>query len=158
IDRTGQSTIGLLSVLTYQRRFGRWDVSGSGNYYQNTQSLLVSNTTSGFGYSAAIGRKLGFLRWNAGVGGSRSVLNTTAGYSSQTQNYTTGLSTKWVGITGTYATSDGTALLGANGLIPTPIPNPLPSPSDIVLYGGHSYGAGLGLNPTKHLTATASFS
>lgn len=157
IDRTGQSTLGLLSMLTYQRRFGRWDISGSGNYFQNTQTFLVGYTTSGFGYTAAVGRKVGFLRWNAGAGGSRSLLNTAAGYSSQTQNYTTGLTTKWVGITGTYAKSDGTALLGGNGLVPTPLPNPIPLPSDVILYGGHSYGAGLGLNPTKHFTATASY-
>ena len=157
IDSTGQTTLGLLSMLTYQRRIGRWDVSGSGNYYQNTQTLLVGYTTSGFGYTAALGRKFGFLRWNASAGGSRSLLNTAAGYSSQTQNYTTGFGTKWAGITGSYSKSDGTALLGGNGLVPTPIQNPIPLPSDIILYGGHSYGVGLGSNPTKHLTLTASY-
>jgi hypothetical protein len=158
IDRTGQSSLGLLSTLNYQRKFGRWDVSGSGNYYQNTQTLLVGYTTSGFGYTAAVGRKIGFLRWNAGAGGSRTLLNTAAGYSSHTENYTTGITAKWIGITGTYSKSDGTALLGGNGLVPTPLPNPIPLPSDIILYGGHSYGVGLGLNPSKHFTATASYS
>jgi len=157
IDQTGQSALGLLSMLTYQRRIAGWDVSGSGNYYQNTQTLLVGYTTSGFGYNTAIGHKLKFLRWNVGAGGSRSLLNTSAGYHSQTQNYTTGLAAKWFGITGTYAKSDGTALLGGAGLVPTPIPNPIPFPADIILYGGHSYGVGLGLNPTRHLTATASY-
>jgi hypothetical protein len=158
IDNTGQTSTGLLSTLNYQRRFGRWEVSGSGNYYQSTQTLLVGYTTSGFGYTAALGRKVGFLRWNASAGGSRSLLNTSAGYSSRTQNYTTGITAKWLGVTGTYAKSDGTALLGGNGPVPTPIPNSIPLPSDLILYGGHSYGVGLGLNPTKHFTATASYS
>ena len=157
IDNTGQSSLGLLSTLNYQRRIGRWDVSGSGNYYQNTQTLLVGYTTSGFGYTVAVGRKIGLLRWNASAGGSRSLLNTSAGYSSHTQNYTTGITAKWLGVTGTYAKSDGTALLGGNGLVPTPLPNPIPLPSDLILYGGHSYGVGLGLNPSKHFVATASY-
>ena len=49
-------------------------------------------------------------------------------------------------------------MLGGNGLVPAPIPNPIPLPSEIILYGGHSYGVGLGLNPNKHFTATASYS
>jgi hypothetical protein len=158
IDSTGQSALGLLSMLNYSRRIGGWDVSGSGNYYQNTQTLLVGYTTSGFGYTTAIGRKFGFLRWSAGAGGSRSLLNTASGYSSRSQNYTTGITARWFGITGTYAKSDGSALLGGNGLVPTPIPNPIPLPSDIILYGGHSYGVGLGLNPSRHFMASGSYS
>jgi hypothetical protein len=158
IDNTGQTSLGLLGTLNYSRKLGRWEVSGSSNYYQNTQTLLVGYTTSGFGYTTAVGRKFGFLRWNAGAAGSRSLLNTAAGYSSRSQNYTTGITAKRIGITGTYAKSDGTALLGGNGLVPAPIPNPIPLPSEIILYGGHSYGVGLGLNPNKHFTATASYS
>jgi hypothetical protein len=157
IDNSGQTMLGLLSMLSYQRRFGRWDVSSSVNYYQNTQTLLVGYTTSGFGYTAAVGRKIGFVRWSAGAGGSRSLVNTSTGYSSRTQNYTTGINVKWIGVTGTYAKSDGTALLGGNGLVPTPLPNPIPLPSEIILYGGHSYGAGLGLNPTKHFIVSGSY-
>jgi hypothetical protein len=137
---------------------GNWELSGSGNYYQNTQTLLVGYTTSGFGFTAAVGRKIGYLHWNGSAGGSRSLLNTTAGYGSHSQNYTTGLSAKWIGVSASYAKSDGTALLGGTGLVPTPLPNPLPLPTDIIVYGGHSYGGGLGLNPFKRFTASASFS
>lgn len=158
IDTSGLKTMGLLSSLTYFRRLGGWEVSGSGNYYQNTQTLLVGYTTSGFGYTAGVGRKLGVLHWNASAGGSRSLLNTAAGYGTRTQNYTTGLTAKWLGISGSYSKNDGSALLGGTGPVPIPIQNPLPLPSDIILYGGHSYGGGLGVNPTKHFTASASFS
>jgi len=158
VDASGLSRIGLLSSLTYSRRMGNWELSGSGNYYQNTQTLLVGYTTSGFGFTAAVGRKIGYLHWNGSAGGSRSLLNTTAGYGSHSQNYTTGLSAKWFGVSASYAKSDGTALLGGTGLVPTPLPNPIPLPTDIIVYGGHSYGGGLGLNPFKRFTASASFS
>ena len=158
VDASGLSRIGLLSSLTFSRRVGNWELSGSGNYYQNTQTLLVGYTTSGFGFTAAVGRKIGYLHWNGSAGGSRSLLNTTAGYGSHSQNYATGLSAKWFGVSASYAKSDGTALLGGTGLVPTPLPNPIPLPTDIIVYGGHSYGGGLGLNPFKRFTASASFS
>jgi hypothetical protein len=158
VDSSGLSRIGLLSSLTYSRRMGNWELSGSGNYYQNTQTLLVGYTTSGFGFTAAVGRKIGYLHWNGSAGGSRSLLNTAAGYGSHAQNYTTGLSARWFGVSASYAKSDGTALLGGTGLVPTPLPNPIPLPTDIIVYGGHSYGGGLGLNPFKRFTASASFS
>ena len=158
VDSSGLSRIGLLSSLTYSRRMGNWELSGAGNYYQNTQTLLVGYTTSGFGYNAGIGRKLGFLHWNGSAGGSRSILNINSGFGTHTQNYTTGLSARWFGVSGSYSKSDGSALLGGTGLVPTPIPNPIPQPLDIVLYGGHSYGGGVGFNPLKRFTASASFS
>jgi len=155
VDSTGLSTVGLLSSLTYFRRVGGWELNGSGNYFQNTQTMLIGYTTSGFGFTASAGRKFGFLHWNASAGGSRSLLN-KSGYGTDTQNYTTGLTAKWIGISGTYAKSDGTALFGATGVVPTPNPGPLPV--DIINYHSHSYGAGLGLNPFKRFTASASFS
>jgi hypothetical protein len=158
VDSSGLSTIGLLSSLTYFKRVGNWELSGSGNYYQNTQTLLVGYTTSGFGYTAAVGRKISFLHWNASAGGSRSLLNTNAGYGTHGQNYTTGLSARWFGISGSYSKSDGSALLGYTGLVPTPLPNPVPLPLDTVFYHTHSYGGGVGFNPLKRFTASASFS
>ena len=158
VDSSGLNSIGLLSSLTYYRKLASWELSGSGNYYQNTQTLLVGYTTSGFGYNAAVGRKFGPLHWSASTGGSRSLLNTAAGYGTRTQNYTTSLTAKWFGISGSYAKSDGSALLGGTGPVPLPIQNPLPLPSDIIMYGGHSYGGGVGFNPFKRFTASASFS
>ena len=156
VDSSGQKTVGLLSTLTYARRVGAWQLSGSGNYYQNTQTLLVGYTTSGFGYSAGIGRRFGVLHWNASAGGARSLLNTAAGYGTHSQNYSTGLTAKWFGVSGSYSKTGGSALLGVSGVVPTP--NPVPLPLDIIFYNGHSYGGGLGFNPTKHFTASASFS
>lgn len=157
VDASGLSTIGLLSSLSYSRRVSGWELSGAGNYYQNTQTLLIGYTTSGFGYNAALGRKFGLLHWNASAGGSRSLLNTSAGYGTHSQNYTTGLSARWFGVSGSYTKSDGTALLGS-GVVLNPTPNPIPLPLDIIMYGGHSYGGGVGFNPFKRFTASASFS
>ena len=156
-DSTNLSTVGLLSVVNYSRRIKLWDVSGTGQYFQNTQTLLVGYTNSGWGYSGQLGRKFGGVHWNANAGGSRSLLNTTAGYGYNSQNYGTGLNFRWLGFTATYAKSSGSGLLGVNGVVTNPLAGQSPLPTDLILYGGHSYGGGLGLNPYKRLTITFSY-
>ncbi len=157
-DTFNQSTVGLLSVTNYSREFGYWDVSVSGNYFQNTQTFLVGYTTSGWGYSGQIGRRFGNMHWNANAGGSRSLLNTSAGYGYSSQNYGTGLSLRWFGLNATYTKSSGTGLLGLNGVVVPPLQNGTILPTDVILYGGHAYGGGIGLNPFRRLTITFSYS
>jgi hypothetical protein len=156
-DTANQSTVGLLTVVNYSRRIMLWDVSGSGNYFQNTQTLLVGYTTSGWGYSGQLGRKFGAVHWNANAGGSHSLLNTSVGYGYNSQNYGTGFNVRWLGFTGTYAKSSGTGLLGVNGVVTSPLAGDSPLPTDLILYGGHAYGGGLGINPYKRLTITFSY-
>jgi len=158
------SAVGLLSVVNYSRRIELWDVNASGNYFQNTQTLLVGYTTSGWGYSGQLGRKFGALHWSANAGGSRSLLNTSPGYGYNSQNYGTGFNVRWFGFSGTYTKSSGTGLLGVSGVVTTPLlgGTPLaggtsPLPTDLILYGGHAYGGGIGINPYKRLTITFSY-
>jgi hypothetical protein len=152
------STNGFLALTTYTRHIDVWTVSVSGNYSLNGQTALVGYTTSGWGYSANAGRKFGSrLNWSAGVGGSQTLLNQT-GYHYSSHTYNTGLNIRWFGITGSYAQANGTSLLLQSGITPpgTPIVEPLPL--NLIMYGGHSYGGGIGLSPLKHLTITGSYS
>ncbi len=163
-DAANLSAVGLLSVVNYSRRIELWDVSASGNYFQNTQTLLVGYTTSGWGYSGQLGRKFGAVHWNANAGGSRSLLNTSPGYGYNSENFGTGFNVRWIGFSGTYTKSSGTGLLGVSGVVTTPLlgATPLaggtsPLPTDLILYGGHAYGGGIGMNPYKRLTITFSY-
>jgi len=156
-DASNQSRVGLLSVTSYSRKIGVWDISGSADYFQNTATTLVGYTTSGWGYSANVSRKFGSAHWNANAGGSRSLLSQT-GYEHNSQNYGMGFSVKWVGLNATYASSSGTGLLGVNGVITTPLQNETILPTNLILYGGHAYGGGIGLNPIRRLTITLSYS
>ncbi len=157
-DTSNLSTVGLLSVVNYSRRIALWDVSASGNYFQNTQTLLVGYTTSGWGYSGQLGRKIGPVHWNANAGESQSLLNVSSGYGYNAQNYGTGFNVRWFGFNGTYSKSSGTGLLGVNGVITPPLSGgTTPLPTDLILYGGHAYGGGIGINPYKRLTITFSY-
>jgi len=156
-DNLNQSIVGLLSVTNYSRKIGLWDVGASGNYFQSAQTSLIGYTTSGWGYSGQAGRRFGNLHWYANAGGSRSLLNGSSGYGYNTQNYGTGLNIRWLGINATYAKSDGTGLLGVNGVIAPPLTNGTILPTDLIMYGGHAYGGGVGLNPVRRLTITFSY-
>jgi hypothetical protein len=156
-DNLNQTIVGLLAVTNYSRRIELWDVSVSGNYFQSAQTSLIGYTTSGWGYSGQVGRRFGNLHWNANAGGSRSLLNGSSGYGYNTQNYGTGLNIRWFGINATYAKSDGLGLLGVNGVIAPPLTNGTILPTNLIMYGGHAYGGGMGMNPVRRLTITLSY-
>ncbi len=154
-DSSTQSTTGFLALANYSRRFGPWTVNGSGNYSQNTQTALIGYTTSGFGYNGSISRKLGRYTANVSGGGSNTVLN-LPGYGNSAEFFSAGITGKFFGVNASYTKSSGNSLLGVTGLVPTPLP-PVIIPTDLVFYGGHAYGVGLGFNPVRRLTMTASY-
>ncbi len=152
------STNGFLALATYTRHLGVWTLSGSGNYSLNGQTALVGYTTSGWGYSVNASRKFSpRLSWNAGAAGSQTLLNQT-GYHFNSHTYNTGFNVGWLGATGTYSQNDGTSLLYQYGITPPTIPILPILPVNLVAYGGHSYGGGIGLSPLRRLTITASYS
>ncbi|MGO9517886.1 MAG: hypothetical protein ACLPND_12645 [Candidatus Korobacteraceae bacterium] len=153
---TSQATTGLLALANYSRQIGGWTVNGAANYSQNAQTALISYTTSGFGFNGSVGHKLRSLSWNATAGGSKSLLN-IPGYGNSGQYYSTSLSGKWIGVNANYTKTSGNSLLGSTGLVPTPLP-PVIIPTDLIFYGGHGYGIGLGSSPIRRLILTASYS
>ena len=158
LDVRDQRMLGLLSNVNYSRRFRGWTLSGGFNYGQNQQTLLITYTTSSYGYSGSVGRRLGRTsHWGASATGTKSVLNSQAGSGTFSQSYSTALSLKWLGVSGAYAKSSGNAILTGGGLAPTPIPLPVVTPTSIVLYGGRSYSFGVGASPFHRLTISTSY-
>ncbi len=152
----GGNAVGLISSGNYSKDIGAWGISGGFNYSQDSQTVLVGYTTSNMGYSGNLARKIGVLRWSANLGGSKSLLNHT-GYSTFAQNYSTSLSWKWLGASAGYTRSSGDALLSASGLVTTTIPAAL-LPSQLVFYGGTGWSAGLGANPFRRWSISATYS
>ncbi len=94
---TNQSNLGFAALANYSRQIGGWNVSGSGNYSQSQQTALIGYTTSGFGFNGNVGHKLGRWGWNAGAGGSKSLLN-VPGYGNSSQFYSTSLTGRLIGV------------------------------------------------------------
>ena len=152
-----QSSLGLISSLGYSRSLGKWNAGGNFNYYNNQQTLLVTYTTSGYSYGATLGRKVGWKAYaSLGASGAHSLYNNlnSSGYSSQT--YTASLTCQYIGASASYGKSSGSGILTAGGVIPNPLPNPIPV-TPVLLYDGESYSYSLGGSPIRRLTFTATY-
>ena len=152
-------TLGFFETVSYLRRIQRWNLSGSANYTRNTQTVLVGYTTTGYGYSAGIGRNIGtYSHWSFNASGSKSIFNNVAGSGSFNQSYSTALSLKRFSISGAYARADGTSILTPTGLTSVAVPLPIVSPGQLVLFGGKSYSLGAATTPIRGMTLSAGYS
>ena len=152
----GESMLGLLTNAIYIRRFGAWAVSGSFGYSQNVQTILIAYTTSGYSYSSSVNRRVGRWTWTGGASGSRSVLSQAQGTTTTTQGYSTGLSGRWLGVSGGYSKSSGNGLVTPTGIV-TPPPGVPPTLLTPVFYGGTSYSASVGSSPMRGLSITGTY-
>ena len=153
------ATTGTNDSMTYTRRVGKWNVNGAFGYSQDVQTVLIAYTSSGFNYTGGIGRKLSrHTYWGAYAAGAKSLLTEVPGSANASQSYTTTLSLYKFSVSGSYAKSNGNALITPTGLVTTPVPVPILNPSSVVLFNGTSYAAGIGASPVRGLTITASFS
>lgn len=150
------TTVGTFGTLSYTRKWQGWDVSGSVNYSRDTQTVLIAYTSSGQGYSAAIGRRIGARgHWNASASEVKSEFNNLPGSGSSSQSYSTAFSIKNYGINGGYAKASGNSFLTPTGLTPSPIPIPTPQ---TILFNGTSYTAGAFATPVRGLMLSAAYS
>ncbi len=158
IDTTNESVLGISTSANYTHAIKRWTLSGGFSYAQDTQTVLINYTTSGYSYNGSIGRRLGRRAyWGAYASGARNMLNGVSGSTDLSQSYSTSLSLFRFSLNGTYSDSRGNALLTSTGLVPTPVPLPIINPAAVVLYNGRSYSAGVGTSPIKGLTLSATY-
>jgi hypothetical protein len=158
LNSNHSSQLGLFGSLNYLREMGRWSVSGTGNYAQDTQTILIAYTSSGYGYSGSLARKLGKRsHWSASGTGSKSTLSNEPGAGTFSQSYSTALTVKWIGASAAYSRSNGNSILTASGLTPITVPVAVLAPSSVILYGGRSYSGSVGIAPFRGLTLSVSY-
>jgi hypothetical protein len=158
VDPGGKGAVGLLGSASYSRDVGRWTITGQGNYAENQQTILIAYTTSSYGFSGNLARKIGRRsHWSATAGGTKSGLSNEPGAGTFSQYYSTALSVKWLSASASYTRSNGNGILTAAGVTATPVPLPVVTPGAVILYGGHSYSFGLGATPMRGLTISASY-
>jgi hypothetical protein len=150
------SNLGLSTSASYSRSLQAWNAAGSFIFNQNQATALVTYTTTSYSYSGTLGRAIRKFYWNANASGSKSSLGGVQGSDTTTQNYTTALSMRKIGLSADYARSSGNAIQTPTGLAPSPLPLPV-LPSAFILYGGESYSFGAGGSPLKGLTFTGTF-
>lgn len=158
LGSAGESMMGLLSTVTYFRRFGAWNVNGSLNYSRDVQTFLIANTSSGYSYSGSVGRRFGKLNWNGSGSGSKSLLSMASGSNTFSQSYSTGLSGRWLGVSVGYSRARGTGIFTRGGITPLPAGVPPPViPTAFIFYGGTTYTLGGGSTPIRGLTINGNY-
>lgn len=158
IETTHQSLLGMNTSVNYTRAIRRWSLAGSFGYSQDTQSVLIAYTTSGYNYSGSVGRRIGRRsHWGINASGVRSLLTGVPGSASSSQNYSTSLALSRFSLNASYSESSGNSLLTPAGLVATPIPLPILNPAEVVLFNGKSYSAGLTSTPIRALTFSAAY-
>jgi hypothetical protein len=150
--------LGINSTINYNKRFAGWTGSVFANYAQNVQTLLITYTSSFYGYGANIRRRWGMFGWTAGASINKTGLTEQAGTSSSSQSYNSSVGySNWINVNATYSKSNGNGIETGAGLASTPTLQPVLNPNDLILFDGSSYSFGLSSNPKRRLTIAASF-
>jgi hypothetical protein len=158
VSTSGESLLGLNTSTNYSHPIHQWNVAGGFTYSQDTQTVLVGYTTSGYGYNGSVGRRFGRRGyWGAYATGEKSLLTNEPGTANASQSYSTSLSVARFSLSGSYSKSSGNSLLTTTGLVTTPIPVTVLPSSAVVLFNGDSYSVGLGSSPLRGMTFTASY-
>lgn len=153
----GEKTLGLFDNASYQRNILGFNVTGSVNYMRNTQTILIGYTSSGYGYSGGIGRKLSpytYVGFNAV--GSKTVFSNQPGAGNFNQSYQGSLTLKRFSASGSYGKANGLSFLTPSGL--TIVTTPVVTPLQTITFGGTSYSFGASTNPMRGLVLSGTYS
>ncbi len=158
IDGSPQNSLGFTVNTNFNRRFGAWTANGNFNYSQNAETLLVTYTTSQYGYGGGVRRRWGKVSWSLSAQANRSGLTGFTGTSNQSTSASSGLSYgRWANVGASYSQSSGNGILTGTGVVTVPVPSPVLPASSVILFGGHSYSVSIGSSPLRRLTIAAAY-
>ncbi|HVP00071.1 MAG TPA: hypothetical protein VMT15_18495 [Bryobacteraceae bacterium] len=159
VSPSDETRLGLLGSVNYTRHTGRWDMTASGNYTQNAETLLATYTTNSYGYSGNLSRKFGRTsHWAVIASGTKTTLVGSQGAGTLSQSYSTALSMRKFSLSAAYTRSNGNGVLTATGVASTSVLLPVLSSTAIILYGGTAYSGAVGMTPIRGLTLSATYS
>jgi len=157
-SQQGNTRVGAVGNISYDRYFAKWSINAFALYNQNTQTLLVNYTTSNLNYGGSLKRQISpNLRWVGLANLTKSVFEQTSGNGSHGESFSTILIWRKASISGIYSQANGTSILTANGLVLTPVPPPLVSPSNLIVFNGKNYGGTLSVYPIRNLSVSTSW-
>jgi hypothetical protein len=158
VSTSAAKELGFSGTVNYNKRFDGWNAGVFANYAQNVQTLLITYMSSFYGYGGNIRHRWGKVSWTAGASVNKTGLTEQAGTASSGESYNTSIGyANWINLNGTYSKSNGSGIETATGLAETPTPQPVLSPTDLILFNGKSYSIGLASNPKRRLTIAGSF-
>jgi len=157
-DKNGQDSLGFSAAESYATRIAGWNLSGSFNYAQNVQTLLVTYMNSFYNYSGSARHNWGRMFLGLSDSAAHTAITDQPDTSNGSQSYSTtlGFGSILTG-SGSYSHATGQALVTGSGLVVPPVPPPVVPPTLLSLFGGTSYSFSASSTPTKHLIFNASW-
>ncbi len=153
--KQGNAGAGLVANVNYNRRVGRWELSGNYNYNQDVETLLAIYQESAMSYGGGVNRRFkDGLSWNLSGGGGHTAFEQTQGDSAHSEAINSGVSWHRTTLAGNYSKSYGTSVLTPTGLVAIPVPI---ITNNLVVYNGTSHGFSFGTSPVRNLTISAAY-
>jgi len=155
----GNQGAGLVAGANFSKQWSNLELSGSFGYSQDTQTVLATQVTSNYSYTASAQRRLGRrLRWLATFNGFHTGLGEAAGSSAHSESYGTNLVYKMYNVGANYGHTSGSVLLTANGLVAPPgTILPILPGNQFLLDTGSSYSVSFTANPVRRLSFSTSY-
>ncbi|HEX6879984.1 MAG TPA: hypothetical protein VF135_06450 [Terriglobales bacterium] len=157
-NKRGNSSLGFNSGVGLTRKKGPWDISADFLYTHNVQTLVSVYSLSTYNYGGYVRRRLNSRTyWHAAARAAHSALVQHEGDGNRTETFTSGLTWRRYGFTGTYSQSKGASVLTTTGeLTPSPIGSIFTN--EIVMFNGRSYTLSLSSTPIRRMILTAYYS
>ena len=147
---TGQS-----GSVTFSRTVGNWRSTAGVQYNSNVMTAVLGYTQTGYGLNASTSRNFGewFVTFAGRVG--KSSIDGTSLADSLSTSYSATVSRRKYSFSGSFSRNSGESLPTINGLLPSPIPGPIPGL--LIFYSGRSYAFGGSYQPTSKWKVSGSY-
>jgi hypothetical protein len=153
----GNNSLGFLGTVNYYHKYGQWQTSGAFSYAQNVQSVLITETTSYYNYTANVHRRFSErVQWTAVFSGNHTGLNSQKDSVSHSESYSTTLSLRHLAFNAQYLSGLGNSILTPAGIVPIPPTPGLPNPN-LIMYKAESYGGGISWSPIRRLSLSGTY-
>jgi hypothetical protein len=154
-NQFGNSGLGFVGNLNFDRKIQGWDVGANLSYSQNVQTLVLVYTTSSYGWVANVRRRVANRTYfSAGYGGSHSGISQQSGSSNSAERVSSSLTWRSYSANGYYSKADGAAVLTTTGLvsIPTNLPPSVFAPGAVMTYNSKAIGGNVSAVFMRRLT------
>jgi hypothetical protein len=159
-NQEGNSGLGFVGNLNFDRKIANWDVGANFSYSQNVQTLILVYTTSSYSWVANARRRVANRTYfSAGYGGSHSGITNQPGTSNSSERVSSSLTWRTYSVNGFYSKSDGAAFFTPTGLVAVPagLPPELFAPGSVMVYNSKAIGGNASAVFMRRLTLSLGY-